>query len=134
MGAALAERLTARGVEVLAVDDRPDADDLLARLDGWLAAGPIQGVYWLAALDEEGPIGEMDLAGWREANRVRVKLLYATMRRLYDHDLGGRAPSSWPPPASAAATATTRPAPPPRWAARSPASPRRSPASAPTRW
>ena len=27
----------------------------------------------------------MDLAAWREANRVRVKLLYATMRRLYDH-------------------------------------------------
>ncbi|HEU0169940.1 MAG TPA: SDR family NAD(P)-dependent oxidoreductase, partial [Acidimicrobiales bacterium] len=85
VGAALAERLTARGVEVLAVDDRPGADDLLARLDGWLASGPIQGVYWLAALDEEGPIGEMDLAGWHEANRIRVKLLYATMRRLYDH-------------------------------------------------
>ena len=84
VGAALAERLTARGVEVLAVDDRPGADDLLARLDGWLAAGPIQGVYWLAALDDEGPIGEMDLAACG-ANRVRVKLLYATMRRLYDH-------------------------------------------------
>jgi malonyl CoA-acyl carrier protein transacylase len=85
VASALVERLTGRGVEVLAVDDRPGADDLAARLDGWLQAGPIHGVFWLAALDDEGPIGEMDLAAWREANRVRVKLLYATMRRLYDH-------------------------------------------------
>jgi NAD(P)-dependent dehydrogenase (short-subunit alcohol dehydrogenase family) len=84
VGAALAERLTARGVEVLAIDRGPDAGEMVARIDGWSAAGPIQGVYWLAALDDEGPIDEMDLAAWREANRVRVKLLYAAMRRLYD--------------------------------------------------
>ena len=88
VGAALADRLTARGVEVLAVDDQPDADDLVARIDGWLADGPIHGVYWLAALDHEGALDEMDLAAWREANRVRVKLLYATMRRLYDQISG----------------------------------------------
>ncbi|HEX6568435.1 MAG TPA: SDR family NAD(P)-dependent oxidoreductase, partial [Acidimicrobiales bacterium] len=84
VGAALAERLTERGVEVLTVDDQPDADALAARIDGWLATGPIQGVYWLTALDHEGAIDGMDLAAWREATRIRVKLLYATMRRLYD--------------------------------------------------
>ncbi|HET8618919.1 MAG TPA: SDR family NAD(P)-dependent oxidoreductase, partial [Acidimicrobiales bacterium] len=84
VGAALAIQLTERGVEVLAIDDRPDADTLIARIDGWLASGPIDGVYWLVALDHEGAIDEMDLAAWREATRVRVKLLYATMRRLYD--------------------------------------------------
>jgi NAD(P)-dependent dehydrogenase (short-subunit alcohol dehydrogenase family)/acyl carrier protein len=84
VGAALAEQLTKRGVEVLAIDDRPDADTLIARIDGWLASGPIHGVFWLVALDHEGAIDEMDLATWREAARVRVKLLYATMRRLYD--------------------------------------------------
>jgi len=81
-GEALAERLTARGVEVFVVGDHPDAADLTARLDGWLADGPVHGVYWLPALDDEGPIAAMNLAGWREANRIRVKLLYATMRRL----------------------------------------------------
>jgi NAD(P)-dependent dehydrogenase (short-subunit alcohol dehydrogenase family) len=84
VGAALAERLGARGVEVLTVADRPDADDLVARIDGWVAAGPVTGVYWLVALDHEGEVEAMDLATWREANRARVKLLYATMRRLYD--------------------------------------------------
>jgi NAD(P)-dependent dehydrogenase (short-subunit alcohol dehydrogenase family) len=88
VGAALAERLTTRGVEVLAVDDQPEAGDLLARLDDWLAAGPVHGVYWLAALDHEGALDDMDLAAWREANRVRVKLLYTAMRRLYDQ-VGG---------------------------------------------
>ncbi|HEX2563470.1 MAG TPA: SDR family oxidoreductase, partial [Acidimicrobiales bacterium] len=87
-GAALADRLTARGVDVLAVADQPDAQELVARIDGWLAAGPIRGVYWLAALDHEGALAEMDLAAWREANRARVKLLYATMRRLDDQISG----------------------------------------------
>ncbi|WIX98587.1 SDR family NAD(P)-dependent oxidoreductase [Amycolatopsis mongoliensis] len=92
-GVALAERLSARGVEVLVVEGHPDADELAARLDG-----PVHGVYWLPALDHEGPIEDMDLDGWREANRIRVKLLYTAMRRLYDQDaflvtgtrLGGR--------------------------------------------
>ncbi|HEU5470990.1 MAG TPA: SDR family NAD(P)-dependent oxidoreductase, partial [Actinophytocola sp.] len=69
VGAALSERLAARGVDVLSLEDG-------------LAEGPVHGVYWLTALDHEGPLD--DLAAWREANRVRVKLLYATMRRLYD--------------------------------------------------
>jgi acyl transferase domain-containing protein/acyl carrier protein len=88
VGAELAERLVARGVEVLTVDDRPEADDLVAQIDRWLADGPIHGVYWLAALDVEGPVEAMDLGTWREANRVRVKLLYATMRRLYEQISG----------------------------------------------
>jgi acyl transferase domain-containing protein len=88
VGGVLAERLAGRGVEVLTIDDRPDAEDLIARIGGWLASGPIHGVYWLTALDHEGSLHHMDLAAWREANRVRVKLLYATMRRLYDEISG----------------------------------------------
>ena len=41
-------------------------------------------MYWLAALDDEGRLEEMDLAGWREALRRRVRNLYLTMRRLYE--------------------------------------------------
>ena len=54
------------------------------RLKTWIAAGPIQGVYWLSALDNEGDIRHMDLAAWHEALRVRVKSLYTTMRALYE--------------------------------------------------
>ena len=43
-----------RGVEVLAIDDQPDADDAGRRIDGWLAAGPIHGVYWLAGPRRRG--------------------------------------------------------------------------------
>ena len=54
------------------------------RLQGWRDEAEIAGVYWLAALDDEGPHVSLDLAGWHEAMRRRVKALYATMRRLYD--------------------------------------------------
>ena len=55
-----------------------------ARLNGWLAEGPIAGVFWLPALDVEPAIEELDLAGFREANRRRVKNLHAAMRALYE--------------------------------------------------
>ena len=64
--------------------DAPPADTLIKRIDQWKSKGPIHGVYWLAALDDEGPIASMDLSAWRESTRVRVKLLYSTMRALYD--------------------------------------------------
>jgi NAD(P)-dependent dehydrogenase (short-subunit alcohol dehydrogenase family) len=50
-----------------------------------LEQGPIQGVFWLPALDDEGSLSEMDLGAWRNALHVRVKLLYTTMRALFEH-------------------------------------------------
>jgi 3-oxoacyl-(acyl-carrier-protein) synthase/acyl carrier protein/NAD(P)-dependent dehydrogenase (short-subunit alcohol dehydrogenase family) len=85
IGKALAGKLEKLGAEVLFVNDAPDAETLTRRIEVWKAAGPIQGVYWLPALDQEEDITSMDLAAWREATRVRVKLLYAAMRSLYDH-------------------------------------------------
>jgi NAD(P)-dependent dehydrogenase (short-subunit alcohol dehydrogenase family)/acyl carrier protein len=84
VGDALAQRLQTLGVEVLRIKDALDADTLAKLLKSWLAAGPVQGVYWLPALDNEGDLSGMDLAGWHEALHVRVKLLYATMRILYE--------------------------------------------------
>ncbi len=77
----LTQRLQTLGVEILRIEDTLDADQLASRKT-CLAAGPIHGVYWLPALDNEGSISEMDLATWREDLRVRVKSLYATMRIL----------------------------------------------------
>jgi len=66
-GAALAEKLRARGVDVA---------------DG-LTAGPVDGVYWLPALDPEGDLAQMSVNQWREAVDARVKAMYRTMRSLY---------------------------------------------------
>jgi acyl transferase domain-containing protein len=87
VGDALAQRLETMGVEVLRVvpgNETLHADTLANLFKSWLATGPMHGVYWLPALDNEGALSAMDLAGWHEALRVRVKSLYATMRILYE--------------------------------------------------
>jgi malonyl CoA-acyl carrier protein transacylase/NAD(P)-dependent dehydrogenase (short-subunit alcohol dehydrogenase family) len=81
---ALVQRLRTTGVEVLQIEGAPTADELTVSLKTWLAAGPIHGVYWLPALDFEGHLSDMDATTWREAVRVRVKLLYTAMRALYE--------------------------------------------------
>jgi NAD(P)-dependent dehydrogenase (short-subunit alcohol dehydrogenase family)/3-hydroxymyristoyl/3-hydroxydecanoyl-(acyl carrier protein) dehydratase len=45
---------------------------------------PLGGVFWLAALDPDPALFEMDLDAFREANRVRVKSLYEVMRAVGD--------------------------------------------------
>jgi acyl transferase domain-containing protein/NAD(P)-dependent dehydrogenase (short-subunit alcohol dehydrogenase family) len=80
----LAQRLETMGVEVLWIKDARDAKALSNLLKAWLAAGPVQGVYWLSALDNEGNLAGMDLAAWHEALWVRAKSLYTTMRALFD--------------------------------------------------
>ncbi len=84
VGKALVSRLEKLGATVLAVDDAPPAESLVAQLQLWLQEGPIQGVYWLPALDVEPEIMTMDLEEWREQNRLRVKSLAVVMRELYD--------------------------------------------------
>ncbi|MGA2902787.1 MAG: SDR family NAD(P)-dependent oxidoreductase [Candidatus Korobacteraceae bacterium] len=80
----LTRQLRQKEVEVLSITGAPDADSLMHTLETWLASAPVQGVYWLPALDSEGPLNGMDAAQWRESLRVRVKSLYLTMRKLYD--------------------------------------------------
>ena len=84
VGDALAERLRALGVEVLRLEPTHDADAFAARLKALLATGPVHGVYWLPALDNEGTLNTLNLATWHEGLQVRVKSLYVTMRTLYD--------------------------------------------------
>jgi acyl transferase domain-containing protein/NAD(P)-dependent dehydrogenase (short-subunit alcohol dehydrogenase family) len=84
VGDELAQRLQTRGVEVLRLNETLDADALKNLLESWKAAGPVHGVYWLPALDNEGAFSEMDLATWHGALQTRVKSLYATMRILHE--------------------------------------------------
>jgi NADP-dependent 3-hydroxy acid dehydrogenase YdfG len=80
---ALVDGLHQRGVETLIVDDAPHADELVALLASWRDSGPITGVYWLPALDDEGSHATLDPGTWSEGIRIRVKLLAAAMRELY---------------------------------------------------
>ena len=76
------------GVEPLVLDDASDIDESSPSSQAWTADGPVGGVYWLPALDVEPRSRDLDLAGWREGLRVRVKLLAATMRALYEQVSG----------------------------------------------
>ena len=78
---ALAKELKTKGVDVLLIENAPTSDVLSNLLK---TAGPIHGVYWLPALDNEGAISNLDLTTWHEAVRVRVKNLYTTMRTVYE--------------------------------------------------
>ncbi len=82
---ALTELLRALEVQVLTIEDTPDSDALNALLKSWTAAGPIQGIFWLPALDNEGDLRRLDSAAWHDALRGRVKSLYTAMRALYEH-------------------------------------------------
>ncbi|HEX8924363.1 MAG TPA: SDR family NAD(P)-dependent oxidoreductase, partial [Terriglobales bacterium] len=81
----LKQRLEARGVEVVQL--LPDAgnEELVKTLTELIARGPIRGVYWLPALDDEGSISSMTIETWHKEMHSRVKLLYTAMRTLYEH-------------------------------------------------
>jgi acyl transferase domain-containing protein/NAD(P)-dependent dehydrogenase (short-subunit alcohol dehydrogenase family)/acyl carrier protein len=80
----LIAQLHAADVEVLTFDSIPDAPALTETLQQWSAAGPIHGVYWLPALDQEETLPDMDLKVWHERIAARFKYLYLTMRTLYE--------------------------------------------------
>jgi NAD(P)-dependent dehydrogenase (short-subunit alcohol dehydrogenase family) len=79
---ALLKRLASFGASPLVIEPGCPADDLDARLGAWLTDGPVHGLYWLAALDAEPAVCALDLAGWHEALRRRIKNLYTVVRRL----------------------------------------------------
>jgi NAD(P)-dependent dehydrogenase (short-subunit alcohol dehydrogenase family) len=80
----LAQQLHEKGVEVLSVSASSSTDTLQSTLDQVRKDKPVQGVYWLPALDNEGQLSGMDGDKWHESLRVRVKSLYVTMRKLYE--------------------------------------------------
>jgi NAD(P)-dependent dehydrogenase (short-subunit alcohol dehydrogenase family)/acyl carrier protein len=82
VGKALVGRLEKRGVDVLILNDDPQ-ESIEDQLKGWVEKGPVQGVYWLPALDVEPCLEEMTPEEWNELNRQRVKNLYTVMRFVY---------------------------------------------------
>ena len=84
VAAALESELRTRGVEILELDRFGDRENLENQLRAWLSVGPIHGVYWLPALDDEGSLEAMQPAAWHDSLLVRVKALFSTMRCLYE--------------------------------------------------
>ncbi len=83
VGKALGTILGRKGIKALQLEAASATDDLRKQLEAWLEEGPIEGVFWLPALDVEPELAAMDLAAFREANRRRVKNLHAAMQVLY---------------------------------------------------
>jgi acyl transferase domain-containing protein len=82
---ALGNRLADKGVATLRLDPTWPTGRIEETVAAWRDEGPVNGVFWLPALDDEGPIQALDAASWHEGLRRRVKALAATMRVLYDH-------------------------------------------------
>ena len=77
----LGYRLRPRKSKTLILKD-PTSETVEAQVTEWLADGPIDGVYFLPALDIEPAFQDMDLAQWRNEQERRVKSLYTLMRCL----------------------------------------------------
>ncbi|NCC35437.1 MAG: beta-ketoacyl synthase, partial [Chloroflexia bacterium] len=91
VGKALVTRLEKRGVSVLPIEVPLEEGAIGAMIQGMLAEGPIDGLYWLPALDVEPDLEELDLEEWHELNRTRVKNLH-----LATHTLVGAQPEHIP--------------------------------------
>ena len=77
-------KLEKAGVETLVIEGDLTTEAFEKTLADWKAAGPIQGVYWLAALDKAKAVADMTYDEWREVLRRRAKLLFTAMRVCYD--------------------------------------------------
>jgi acyl transferase domain-containing protein len=81
---ALLRGLEARGVRAVVLDPDADPAALAARLEEGRRDAPLHGLFWLPALDVAEDPAEMDLARWRAALALRVKLLHVATRGLYE--------------------------------------------------
>ena len=99
------------------MDPAADRGRVATQVEAWLAAGPIDGLYALAALDIEPPVAELDIDQWRDGLQRRVKRLAPPPASLYERLGEARIVPRRARPATAAPTATTSAAPRVRWPA-----------------
>ncbi|MDJ0698511.1 MAG: SDR family NAD(P)-dependent oxidoreductase [Woeseiaceae bacterium] len=84
VGKALIERLEKRGVETLVLEPSDGSQACGEVVRAWAEKGPIDGVYWLPALDAHDGIETMDEATWQQAVDGRIKSLYEAVRPIYE--------------------------------------------------
>ncbi|MGD0879230.1 MAG: SDR family NAD(P)-dependent oxidoreductase, partial [Anaerolineales bacterium] len=78
----LIRKLFARKVDVLRLNARLTPEEIGTRLTGWLAGGPIAGVFFLPALEIEPKLAEMDIKDWQASLEERLYSLYVIMKAL----------------------------------------------------
>ncbi|HVM70190.1 MAG TPA: SDR family NAD(P)-dependent oxidoreductase, partial [Anaerolineales bacterium] len=79
---ALSQQLTARKVDVLRMSARLTPEEISQKMNGWLAEGPITGVYFLAALETEPSLSGMSIQDWQTGLEERLYSLYTIMKTL----------------------------------------------------
>ena len=78
----LVRKLTTRRMNVLRLSARLTPAEIGAKLSGWLAEGPIAGVYFLPALEIEPKLADMSIQDWQTGLEERLYSLYAIMKAL----------------------------------------------------
>ena len=78
----LVRELVARKVDVLRLNARLNTEEISAKLTGWLAGGPIAGVFFLPALEIEPKLAEMSIQDWQAGLEERLYCLYSIMKAL----------------------------------------------------
>ncbi len=76
----LGEQLAAHGVTICRLDLDKPTTEVVEEVRTFAAEGRVDGFFWLAALDGDPAIGEIDLAVFREETRRRVKSLFAVAK------------------------------------------------------
>jgi len=79
-GDALAGLLRARGIQVLEL--KTENRDAGAQAQAWLAGGPVQGVYFLPALDASPALESITVDAWQSALEEGIYRLHALMHAL----------------------------------------------------
>ncbi len=78
----LVQKLAARQVRVLRLSARLASEEISEKLRGWLAEGPITGVYFLPALEVEPKLAGMSVKDWQTGLEERLYSLYTIMKTL----------------------------------------------------
>ena len=81
-GDALARKLSARKVEVLRLSARLNLDEINHKLNGYLAGGPIHGIYFLPSLEAEPGLKDMNAKDWQSGLDERLYSLVTIMKAL----------------------------------------------------
>ncbi len=80
ISAALQKKLKNFNASVMVI--KPDQTEIEDQINGWLAEGNIQGIYFLTPLTDEKPLAEMDTQDWQNALQTQFYNLVKALKIL----------------------------------------------------
>ena len=84
VGLALARKLDALGAEVVLVEGEPQPAELADLARQWLEAGPVDGVFWLPALDGTDRVADSSSEEWWATIDRTVKCMHSALQVLWE--------------------------------------------------